>query len=64
MGQTIELMHEIMESKAREEEKEDWQNNQQTLEQHMYSFFNKKYGLKNLTVEWAISLVNAIKTYS
>lgn len=30
----------------------------------MYSFFNKKYGLKNLTVEWAMSLVNAIKNYS
>ena len=57
-------MAEIMEAKFLENEKDEAQHNQpETLEQHMYGFFNKKYGLKNLTVEWAMSLVNAIKTH-
>ena len=64
LGQTIELMAEIMEAKFQENEKDDAQGGQHaTLEQHMYGFFNKKYGLKNLTVEWAMSLVNAIKAH-
>lgn len=29
----------------------------------MYTFFNKKYGLKSLTVEWAMGIVNAIRKF-
>ena len=29
----------------------------------MYTFFNEKYGLKSLTVEWAMGVVNAIKKF-
>ena len=36
----------------------------ETMEQYMYTYFNKKYGLKSLTVEWAMGIVNAIKKYS
>ena len=36
----------------------------ETLEQHMYTYLNQKYGLKNLTIEWASSIINAIKMYS
>ena len=36
----------------------------ETLEQHMYTFLNQKYGLKNLIIEWASSIIYAIKTYS
>ena len=36
----------------------------ETLEQHMYTFLNQKYGLKNLIIEWASSIINAIKLYS
>jgi hypothetical protein len=30
----------------------------------MYTFLNQKYGLKNLIIEWASSIINAIKIYS
>ena len=29
----------------------------------MYTYLNQKYGLKNLIVEWAAALINAVKTY-
>ena len=29
----------------------------------MYTFLNQKYGLKPMTVEWAMSIVNGIKKY-
>lgn len=29
----------------------------------MYTFLNQKYGLKPITVEWAMSIVNGIKKY-
>lgn len=35
----------------------------ETLEAHMYTFLNQKYGLKPITVEWAMSIVNGIKKY-
>ena len=36
----------------------------ETLEQYMYIFLNNKYGLKNLVIDWASGLINAIKLYS
>jgi hypothetical protein len=36
----------------------------ETLEEHMYTFLNKKYGLKNLIIEWVKNVINGIKTYS
>ena len=36
----------------------------ETLEQHMYTYLNQKYGLKTLIIEWASSIINAIKLYS
>ena len=36
----------------------------ETLEQHMYTYLNQKYGLKNLIIEWAASIINSIKLYS
>lgn len=36
----------------------------ETMEQHMYNFFNKKYGLKNLVMEWASSMIQGVKQYS
>ena len=35
-----------------------------TMEQHMFNFFSKKYGLKNLVNEWIINIEMAIKIYS
>ena len=36
----------------------------ETLEEHMYTFLNKKYGLKNLIIEWAKNIISGIKYYS
>lgn len=36
----------------------------ETMEQHMYTYLNQKYGLKSLIVEWATSMINGIKYYS
>ena len=35
-----------------------------TLEEHMYAFLNKKYGLKNIVIEWAKNIIQGIKKYS
>lgn len=35
----------------------------ETMEQHMYSFLNQKYGLKNLIIEWAMAIINGIKRF-
>ena len=36
----------------------------ETLEEHMYTFLNKKYGLKSLIIEWAKNIISGIKYYS
>ena len=36
----------------------------ETLEEYMYTFLNKKYGLKNLIIEWAKNVIAGIKYYS
>ena len=30
----------------------------------MYTFLNQKYGLKNLIIEWATSIINGLKKFS
>ena len=35
-----------------------------TLEEHMYAFLNKKYGLKNIVIDWAKNIIQGIKKYS
>ena len=36
----------------------------ETLEEYMYTYLNKKYGLKKLILEWARNIINGIKYYS
>ena len=36
----------------------------ETLEHYMYIFLNNKYGLKNLVLDWASAIIDAIKIYS
>jgi len=60
-----DIINEIYMSKA-EFDKKCLENRlpKETMEQHMYSFLNQKYGLKSLIIEWATSIVNGIKMYS
>lgn len=62
---TKDIMNEIYNSKALFD-KRCYENKQarETMEQHMYTYLNQKYGLKNLIIEWASSIINAIKLYS
>ncbi len=33
------------------------------MEEFMYTYLNQKYGLKNIVIEQAAAIINAIKTY-
>lgn len=35
----------------------------ETMEQFMYTYLNQKYGLKNLIIEWASTIIHSIKAY-
>lgn len=64
LNQLKELIYEIYESK----QKHNIfciENNQplETMESHMYTYLNQKYGLKSMAIEWAMSIVNGIKKY-
>ena len=33
------------------------------MEQYLYTYLTKRYGLKNLIVQWAASIINGVKMY-
>ena len=60
-----DVINDIYNSKVDFDKKCD--NNQmphETLEQHMYTYLNYKYGLKNIIIEWATNIINGIKSFS
>ena len=61
----LEIVQEIYESKNRFDLKSE-ENGvvKETMEQHMYTYLNFKYGLKNLIIEWASSIINGIRMFS
>merc|ERR1712086_1225520 len=36
----------------------------ETMEQHLYTYLNQKYGLKSLIIEWASAVMAAVKKFS
>jgi hypothetical protein len=61
----LEIINEIYSSKLAYDRKcQESKLPRETMEQHMYTYLNQKYGLKNLIVEWAASIINGIKMYS
>ena len=60
-----DIINEIYSSKV-DFDKKAFENRmpKETMEQHMYTYLNQKYGLKNLIIEWATSIINGIKMYS
>lgn len=60
-----DIINEIYSSKV-EFDKKCMENKlpRETMEQHMYTYLNQKYGLKNLIIEWATCIINGIKMYS
>lgn len=60
-----DIINEIYNSKGDYDKKSD-ENKlpRETLEQHMYTFLNQKYGLKQIIIEWATNIINGIKIFS
>ncbi|CAD8081062.1 unnamed protein product [Paramecium sonneborni] len=64
LKQFKDLIIEIYESKLKFDQKcSDSHLPRETMEQHMYTFLNQKYGLKSLILEWASCIINALKRY-
>ncbi|CAD8102390.1 unnamed protein product [Paramecium primaurelia] len=65
LKQLKDVINEIYESKQKFDQKcTDSKLPRETMEQHMYTFLNQKYGLKNLIIEWATSIINSLKKYA
>lgn len=65
LKQLKDVIEEINESKLKYDKKcFELKMPRETMEQHMYSFLNQKYGLKNLIIEWATAIINGIKKYA
>ena len=65
LRQTKEVIDEIYSSKIKFDERcTDGKLPRETMEQHMYNYLNKKYGLKNLVVDWASSILASVKRYA
>jgi hypothetical protein len=61
----LEIINEIYSSKIAYDKKcYESKLPRETMEQHMYTYLNQKYGLKTLIIEWAASIINGIKMYS
>ena len=60
-----DIIADIYKSKQSYDKKcEEMKLPKETMEQHMYTYLNKKYGLKTLIIDWARNIINGIKTYS
>ncbi len=60
-----EIINDIYNSKAEFDKKSDDNKlPRETLEQHMYTYLNQKYGLKSIIIEWASNIINGIKIFS
>eukprot|EP01017_Pseudomicrothorax_dubius_P047767 TRINITY_DN8610_c0_g4_i5.p1 TRINITY_DN8610_c0_g4~~TRINITY_DN8610_c0_g4_i5.p1 ORF type:complete len:578 (+),score=137.76 TRINITY_DN8610_c0_g4_i5:59-1792(+) len=65
LGQLHDVVEEIYSSKTKFDEKYfEGKLPRETMEQHMYTFLNQKYGLKNLIVEWATAIINGLRKYA
>lgn len=65
LRQIKDVIEEIYASKVKFDEKcTDGKLPRETMEQHMYNFLNKKYGLKTLVMDWAASIATSVKRYS
>jgi len=65
INQLKELIQDIYIQKQKYDEK-SVQNQipKETMEEFLYTYLDRRYGLKSLIIEWAISITNSIKMYS
>lgn len=61
----LEIINEIYKSKEVQNIKNSQAHlPQETLEQHLYTYLNHKYGLKNIIIEKAYKIIGAIKNFT
>eukprot|EP00698_Gefionella_okellyi_P019375 TRINITY_DN5930_c0_g1_i1.p1 TRINITY_DN5930_c0_g1~~TRINITY_DN5930_c0_g1_i1.p1 ORF type:complete len:679 (-),score=216.80 TRINITY_DN5930_c0_g1_i1:78-2114(-) len=59
-----DIIEDIYDSKTKFDQKcADARLPRETMEQHLYTYLNQKYGLKTLIVEWATSIITAVKKF-
>lgn len=65
LRQIKEIIEDIYNSKTKFDRKcSENKLPRETMEQHLYTYLNQKYGLKNLILDWASSIIAAVKKYS
>jgi cell division septum initiation protein DivIVA len=65
LKQMKDIINDIYTQKVKYDQKcEENKLPRETMEQYMYTYLNQRYGLKNLIIEWAASVINGIKKYS
>lgn len=65
LRQLKEIIEDIYTSKVKYDEKcKQNQLPRETLEQHMYTCLNQKYGLRDIILEWATAIVEAVRRYA
>lgn len=65
LRQIKEIIDEIYASKLKFDQKcKENHLPRETMEQHLYTYLNQKYGLKNLILEWASVIIKGVKRFS
>lgn len=65
LKQLKEVVEGIYTSKTKYDEKcRQGQLPRETMEQHMYTYLNQKYGLREIILEWATAIVQAVRRYA
>lgn len=65
LRQLREIMSSVYQSKTQHDQRcQDLQEPKETLEQHLYSFLSKRYGLKSVVHEWAQTIFRSIQKYA
>ena len=64
LKQTLDVIQEIYNSKSKYDHKcAEAKLPRETMEQHLHTFLNTKYGLKSLILDWANAIVTAVKRF-
>ena len=62
LKQLKDIITDIYNQKVKHDQKcNEEKKSRETMEQYMYTYLNQRYGLKNLIIEWAASIINGIK---
>merc|ERR1712166_344869 len=65
LKQLLTFVDELYESKVKFDAKcREARLPRETMEQHLYTYLNQKYGLKSLIIEWASAVMAAVKKFS